>query len=151
MTPLLIAEAHCSVEFHPDWPLHEDRGPSKGSVSQPLADSGGSVFLHYGPASTLDSYVGAWRARYGAGAQVTADDRVVTGDGLEGRSMALALDEEVMSRLGDSRRTTPAQTLVCNGFTIQSLPVLLGYLVPQSADRRVIEAADRIIGSLSVR
>lgn len=144
MTPLVIAEAHCSVEFHPDWPLSE----APGAVSQALGDSGGSVFLHYGPSSTLDIYVGRWRER--GGAQLTADDRIVTGDGLTGRSMTLALDEEVTSRLGDERRITPARTLVCNGFTIESVPVLLGYLVPAATDPRVVEAAERIVGSLTV-
>lgn len=150
MTALVIAEAHCSVEFDPDWPLTEDRGPDRGGLSQPLADSGGSVFLHYGPSSTIESYVGGWRARYGAGAHVTADRAVVTRDGLEGRCVALALDEEVTSRLGDSRSVTPAQILVCSGYTIRAVPVLLGYLVPQAADARHVETADRILASLRV-
>ena len=150
MTALVIPEAHCSVEFDPEWPLTEDRGPDQGSVSQPLRDSGGSVFLHYGPASTLESYVGGWRGRYGDGAHVTADREIVTDDGLEGRSIALALDEEVVSRLGDSRSVTPAQILVCNGYTIRSMPVLLGYLIPSATEAPLVEAADRIVASLRV-
>ena len=143
MTPLVIAEAHCSVEFDPRWPLSEDRG----AVSQALGDSGGSVFLHYGPSSTLDVYVGGWREH---GGSVTADARIVTGDGLEGRSMTIALDEQVVSRLGDERRVTPPRTLVCNGFTIESVPILLGYLVPEGTDPELIDAAERIIASLLV-
>jgi hypothetical protein len=150
VTAVVIPEAHCSVEFDPEWPLSEDRGPDQGALSQPLGNSGGSVFLHYGPASTLDSYVGGWRARYRDGAHVIEDRQVVTDDGLEGRSIELALDEEVVSRLGDSRSVTPAQTLVCNGYAIDSTPVLVGYLIPQATDPRLVEAADRIIASLRV-
>jgi hypothetical protein len=150
VTPLVVAEARCSVDFQPEWPLSQDRGADEGAVSQPLADSGGSVFLHYGPASTLEAYIGGWQERYRDGAHVTADGPVATADGLEGRRLALALDEQTMTRMGAPRRTTPAQTLVCHGYTIRSLPVLLGYLVPQAADDRIVATAERIIGSLRV-
>ena len=148
---MIVSEAHCSVEFHPDWPLSEARGPDEGSVSQSLSDSGGAVFLRYGPSSELEPYVESWRARYGDGAQVIADHRVVTRDGLEGRGIGLALDEEVTSLLGDSREVTPAQTLMCNGFTIESVPVIVGYLTPQSTDPGLVAAAEAILASLSVR
>jgi hypothetical protein len=148
VTALVVSEAHCSVEFHPDWPLSADRGPERGALSQPIADSGGSVFLHYGPTSTLEAYVGGWRARYRDGARVTADRPIVTRDGLKGRCLALALDEEVVSRLGDSRSVTPPQTLVCSGYAIRSMPVLLGYIVPQATEARLVEEADRILASL---
>ena len=95
------------------------------------------------------AYVESWRARYGDGAQVIADHRVVTRDGLEGRGMGLALDEEVTSLLGDSREVTPAQTLMCNGFTIESVPVIVGYLTPQSTDPGLVAAAEAILASLS--
>ena len=146
----LIPEAHCSVEFHPGWPLSDDRHADRGALSQPVGDSGGSVFLHYGPASTLEEYVGAWQARHRDGADLTVDARAVTADGLEGRRVGLALGEEVVSRLGDERAVTPAQTLVCTGYTIASMPVLLGYLVPQATDARLIEAAEAIVASLRV-
>jgi hypothetical protein len=144
-----IPEAHCSVEFHPGWPLHEERGADQGSVSQSLGDSDGTVFLRYGPSSALGPYIERWRARYGEGARLTADDRMVTRDGLEGRRMVLALPEEVMSRRDAPRRVTPAQTLACDGYTIRSVPVILGYAVPESTDPRLIEAAEAILASLS--
>jgi hypothetical protein len=142
----LIPEAHCSVEFHPSWPLTE--GP--GALSQPVGDSGGSVFLHYGSSSTLDRYVGGWQARYGDGAVVTTDAPAVTADGLEGRRVALALGEEAIHRMGAGRDVMPAQTLVCTGYTIASVPVLLGYLVPEATDAALIEAAEAILASLRV-
>jgi hypothetical protein len=50
-----IPEAHCSVEFHPDWPLHEERGADQGSVSityrvvatDPYGNRGVSATLGY--------------------------------------------------------------------------------------------------------
>ena len=77
-------------------------------------------------------------------------DIAVTRNGLEGRRMVVALAEEVMSRMDAERRVTPARTLVCDGFTIGSVPVLLGYLTPQSTDPRLIDAAEAILASLSV-
>jgi hypothetical protein len=142
----LIPEAHCSVEFHPDWPLTTNQG----ALSQPVGDSGGTVFLHYGPSSTLEQYVGGWQARYGDGAVVTTDTATVTADGVEGRRLGLALGEEAVHRMGAGHAVTPAQTLVCTGYTIASMPVLLGYLVPQATDRALIEAAEAIVASLRV-
>jgi hypothetical protein len=144
---VIIAEAHCSVEFHPDWPLSEDRGPLEGSLSQSVGDSDGSVFLHYGPSSTLETYVGALRERRGV--ELTADHPVVTADGLEGHCLGLALAEQVMSRRDAPRRVTPARTLMCNGFTIDGVPVLLGYLVPQAIEPELLDAAEAIIASLT--
>jgi hypothetical protein len=139
---VIIPGAHCSVEFHPEWPLSEQ----PGAVSQSLGDSGGTVFLHYGPASTLDAYIGAWQGR---GGEVTSDT-AVTRDGLEGRRMVVALAEEVRSRMGAEREVTPARTLVCDGFVIAAVPVLAGYLTPQETDPRLVEAAEAILVSLQM-
>jgi hypothetical protein len=156
--PYLIEEAHCQLTFHPHWPLHVDRGPDNGSVSQNVpGTANGVIFLHYGRECTTAKYVGAWEEKYGSLASVEKDEDILR-NGLHGRYIRLSLDSMVTEKamvsveggkgIAPEPEVTPAQILVCIGYTIREVPVLVGYLFRENTDEDYFREADQIMNSL---
>lgn len=149
-----LPELGLSIALHPDWPVVSMAPFGSEGFYQPVADTGGIVFVRHGESETLDCYLGQLG---GMGTEVVVlRDEQTTVSGMRARRVTVQLT----TRARDVYRSTPKGmehatlptepvTLCVTGFTHRGTPILIGYRLPAKDAGRHTAAVEAIIDSAS--
>jgi hypothetical protein len=140
------------VDWNPEWSILDHSVAPKRLVYQPIADTGGIVFVRSAPDDTLEAYLAA----LGGGRTVTVErDERISHHGLDARRVRVRLPKgggemHTIGPRGPEHHSEPlsADTVVVIGFRLRGTPVLAGYRVPVDDFARLEPVLDAIIDSV---
>jgi hypothetical protein len=145
-----------AIDTFGDWPVLDFAPYGAAGIFQQVADTGGAVFLRYGPGQTVDDYVRLLggslitptilgeRSVHTAGQPATRVDIALRADSYEAYHSADAADG------GVRHETVPARLdhIAVIGFAHRGTPVLVGYRIPERLMNRYRSVLEHVLASV---
>ncbi len=151
-----IPQIGLSIEIRRDWPLESLIEADRGNTYQIVADTGGIVFVLYGPEETVDSFISRLSDMI---TRVTVRvDEQTTCCGEKARHVVLIAETKSLGvyrhRAGKGlvHGQTPATSTYISvvGFNRGGVPVLVGYRLPEAHLAAYQDILDRMAESIAV-
>jgi hypothetical protein len=134
-----ISHIGLTIEVFANWPLLSMSDVGAEGIYQEIADTGGILFVRYGPHDTVAEYVGQLGGMFAQVSVLSDAQGIVAGRAARSVTLTMvAASREIYREDADEgithRQAPETRTRVCViGFSHRGIPILAGYRIPEQS------------------